>query len=284
MNIFRLYQLIFVSALSLGACIPVEKKDKNLNGYNLHAPEKFVMPESLLEISGIAFNKGDSDTLYAIQDEEAKLFRLTLGRKKHYHTRFGKKGDFEDLAILRNHVFVLKSSGGIVSFPLTGATSKETSSLQEWKQILPKGEYEGMYGDETESRLYLLCKSCPQDNSKQSISGFIFQFTDSLTPSGTFQLNVKDIRAKTGSAKADFKPSGLAKNPVTKEWFFISAVNKLIVVTDSSWQVREVVPLPAETFSQPEGIAFDNAGNLYISNEGDKIQTGNVLKFKRLAI
>src|SRR4051812_10344678 len=42
--------------------------DKNPKGYDLIKGEKFIMPESLLEISGIAFHKGNSDTVYAIQD------------------------------------------------------------------------------------------------------------------------------------------------------------------------------------------------------------------------
>jgi uncharacterized protein YjiK len=283
MNIFNIYQLIIASTLSMVACVPAEKKEKGLNGYNLQEPEKFFMPESLLEISGIAFKNGHSDTVYAVQDEEGKLFRVALGVKKQYHTRFAKKGDFEDLSIIRDRVFVLRSNGSIVSFPLADATSHETHNIEEWKRIVPKGEFEGIYGDEKSAQLYMLCKNCAQDNPKQAVSGFIFHATDSLTQTGTFQLNVESIRSKAGNMKAGFKPSGLAQNPVTKEWFIISAVNKLLVVTDGLWQVREVAPLPLGTFNQPEGIAFDNAGNLYISNEGGDLSQANILKFKRLA-
>ncbi len=39
------------------------------------------MPESLNETSGISFHKKNDDTIYAIQDEEGKLFRLAWNKK-----------------------------------------------------------------------------------------------------------------------------------------------------------------------------------------------------------
>jgi uncharacterized protein YjiK len=58
-------------------------------------------------------------------------------------------------------------------------------------------------------------------------------------------------------------------------------VNKLLVVTDRNWKAKEVCQLDGNTFNQPEGIAFDKDGNLFISNEGDDLSQGNILKFKR---
>ena len=55
----------------------------------------------------------------------------------------------------------------------------------------------------------------------------------------------------------------------------------MIVVTDRQWKVKAVHHLNSNMFIQPEGIAFDNAGNLYISNEGDDLFSGNVLKFRK---
>ena len=83
--------------------------------------------------------------------------------------------------------------------------------------------------------------------------------------------------------KNGFRPSALAKNPLTKEWYIISAVNKLLVVTDENFKMKDSYALGGNLFNQPEGIAFDKEGNLYISNEGDDITQGNILKFIRQA-
>ncbi len=87
------------------------KEEKSITGYDLGKPEKFFMPESLLEISGITFYKGRKDTIYAIQDEQGRVFRLPWDVKRQYNTKFGKQGDYEYLSIINEQVIVLKSNG-----------------------------------------------------------------------------------------------------------------------------------------------------------------------------
>jgi hypothetical protein len=53
-----------------------------------------------------------------------------------------------------------------------------------------------------------------------------------------------------------------------------------LMITDANWKVKDVYPLDPRRFRQPEGLAFDTAGNMYISNEGDEVSNGNVLKFE----
>ncbi len=104
--------------VSMAGCNSTAKEEKSITGYDLGNPEKFFMPESLLEISGITFYKGKKDTIYAIQDEQGRVFRLPWDVKKQYNTKFGKQGDYEDLAIINEQVLVLKSNGTLFSFPV----------------------------------------------------------------------------------------------------------------------------------------------------------------------
>ena len=59
-------------------------------GYELAKPEVLSMPGVLNEISGIAFDKGDPNVIYAEQDEEGKIFAFTPGDKNVTHRKFGK--------------------------------------------------------------------------------------------------------------------------------------------------------------------------------------------------
>ncbi|MCF2487222.1 SdiA-regulated domain-containing protein [Dyadobacter sp. CY347] len=279
-----LQQLGMLALLTLGGCDSTKKEQIVYKDYDLGKPEKFNMPESLFEISGITLNQGNPDTVYAVQDEDGRLYRLGWDEAKQLNVKFAKKGDYEDVTIIKNTVYVLKSNGVIYSFPLSEAVFEEVEQIRETKKILPKGEYEGMFGEEASGKIYILCKNCEQDNSKSSVTGYIFEpDKDSARISGEFSIHVDEIKAITGKVERGFRPSGLAKNPLTNDWYILSAVNKLMVVTDSQWKVKEAYTLNGNVFIQPEGIIFDKQGNLYISNEGDDLFSGNILKFKKIS-
>lgn len=280
-SVHKLFVMAAISAGLATGCNTSTKEVQTVKNYKLDQPDKFFMPESLLEISGITFYKGKSDTVYAIQDEQGRLFRLPWGVKKQMNAKFGKQGDYEDVAIVNEKVVILKSTGSFFIFPFADAIYEEVDSVREWKHLLPEGEYEGMYGDEATGSLYVICKNCAEDNSKNSVSGYIYQVGDSVYQTGTFKIDVNEIKSFTGKVKRGFRPSAIAKNPVTSDWYIISAVNKLLVVTDSKWKIREACLLNGNLFNQPEGLAFDEKGNMYISNEGGDLSQGNILRFDR---
>ncbi|MGY4386143.1 uncharacterized protein YjiK [Pedobacter sp. UYP24] len=254
-------------------------------GYDFTKAEKFNMPSSLLEISGIAFKNGKSDTVYSIQDEDGKLFRQQWQVKKQQNLKFASKGDFEDLAIIKDMVIAFKSNGSFYTFPLNEMGKKETKNVKEAKKLVPKGEYEGIYADQKNSEIYVLCKSCPIDKKKKQVTGYILKFNVdqiAFALADSFKVDLKKIPVLNPKLKSNLNPSALAKNILTNEWYILSTMNKLLVVTDSSWNIKELHKLNSSVFNQPEGLAFDRQNNLFISNEGDELTDGNVLKFKYL--
>jgi SdiA-regulated len=263
------------------ACKQHAKNQGPSAGYDLAHPAILKMPSSLNEISGIAFNRGNPDTIYAEQDEEGRLFYFPAASLDVKHQKFGKKGDYEDIAICNGTVVILRSDGVLFSFPLNINGDKEIGNVQETTGLLPEGEYEGVYADEAASQLYVLCKNCGEDNDTKSISGYILQMAPgkSLELKTNFQVNTKDIAAKLNEKKVAFRPSALTKNTRDNQWYILSSVNKLLVITDDKWGIKEVYSLDPALFNQPEGIAFDKDDNLYISNERGSSGNATVLKF-----
>lgn len=278
---------LFALTISFITISCTEKKAKgaqvaqNPPGYDLAKPQKYSMPDILQEVSGIAFENGKNDFVYAQQDEDGSLFKLPLGSKDETATKFATKGDYEDVSIAQGFAILLKSNGTLYSFPLSETKNEETTNVKVSENLVPKGEYEGMYADEATGKVYLLCKTCKVDKDTKNASGYILdlQKDGTFKTAGNFMVDVSDVDKMTGKKKGSFHPSALAINPLTKEWYIVSSVNKALVVTDPNFKIKSVYHLSSNEFNQPEGIAFDSAGNLYISNEGSETTNGNILRF-----
>lgn len=281
-----LYLFAILSVFSGYACKNLLNKYTSPQGYDFNAAEKFNMPSSLLEISGITFNNGISDTIYSVQDEEGKLYRQKWDVKKQSHMKFAGRGDYEDLSIFNNMVFILKSNGTIYSFPLAEAVKEESRLVKENKKLVPKAEYEGMYADPQTNKLYVLCKSCDRDKKKKQVTVYMLDYdagADSLKAGVELKIDLSKLKSFNRKLKNSLKPAALAKHPKTGEWYVLSSTDKVLLITDANWKIKAAHKLNSSTFNQPEGIAFDQQLNLYISNEGDEVADGNILKFSYLA-
>jgi len=248
-------------------------------GYDLSKQIKYNMPDELTEISGIVFDEDNPNLLYAEQDEDGRLFYFKPGDKNVKSVKFAGHGDYEDVAVSNRHVIMLRSDGTLYTFRLGPAESGEVNSKKQ-DNLLPAGEYEGLFGD-TDSSVYVLCKHCSIEKTSKTTTVFRLKLSadGTLTNAGQNTIDVKKIEQLAGTKKISFHPSALSKNPQTGEWYILSSVNKLLVIADPNWNVKAVYPLNPAIFGQPEGMAFDRDNNLYISNEGDKLRPGNVLKF-----
>lgn len=279
-NILQLIFMVMFSMLSGWACTQSKVVYRSPAGYDLTKPVKYYMSDNLTEISGITFYKGRADSVYAEEDEKGRVYYFKLGDKESRHVTFGKSGDYEDIAILGDKVYMLRSDGTFFVFPFSQLRTDEITNPQKVGDALGKGEYEGLYADESSQMLYALCKHCNADKTSKTCTVYGLKPTDNgIDQAGKYTINVREIEARLGQGKIAFHPSALTKNQKTNEWYILSSVNKVLVVADAGWKVKAVYPLNPELFNQPEGIAFDAQQNLYISNEGDEISSGNILKF-----
>lgn len=277
------YLMIFSFLFLMNACFNGEKPHYGtLDHYDLNHPEVHYMPGALTEISGLAFHKGRNDTVYTEQDESGTVYLMQLNEKKFDKVTFKKSGDFEDIAILNDIVVMLRSDGVLFSFPIQDVWNRKIDSYEKWDKILPEGEYESLYADNASDQLYVVCKGCKRDNKKDRLSGFIFNLNseNKLKKAGEFKIDTKEILKKVHRGKKRFKPSALTFNPVSKEWYLVSNVNKALVVADRDWKIKKVINLDPHLYIQPEGMAFDKNQTFYISNEGSKTKKGTIFEFR----
>ncbi|MGV3768127.1 MAG: polyphosphate kinase 1 [Chitinophagaceae bacterium] len=265
--------LFFVS------CNMVNRDFKSPGGYDFTAPEKFFISDDLTEISGIALNGDRTDSMYAVQDEKGKLFRFKPGMKKPHKVNFAKTGDYEDVSIADNQVWVLKSNGHLINFPLNADSAGFVEPVVH-ENILPKGEYEAM--DIDGGNIYVLCKTCKVNKKQPAVTGYVLRADTAgkLMISSSFQLAESQIPEQFKKKNFSLHPSAMAKHPLNGNWYIMASANKLLVVADTNWQIKETYRLAPSVFRQPEGLVFASSGDMYVSNEGDDISVANLLLFR----
>ena len=75
--------LLFICMHLINCTGKQQSKSPGPKGYDLSRPLKYELPDELTEISGIAFNKGNADIIYAEQDEKGTLFSFKPGNKTY---------------------------------------------------------------------------------------------------------------------------------------------------------------------------------------------------------
>jgi uncharacterized protein YjiK len=216
-----------------------------------------------------------------VQDEIGMVFIYDIRKNQIIkEIPFAGKGDFEGIASVDQTLYVLQSGG--ILFGINDFQSK-APSVKYYKTGIPARDNEGLCYDSKNKRLLIACKGGYKDDnlkSKQLIYSFDLT-TMKLSNEPVFILDVKIIRKlvkengikipgidKDEVNKIDFRISDIAINPMTGKLFLISAADNAMIVTGMSGIPDNILPLKNEYFRQPEGITFNSAGDLFISNEG----------------
>lgn len=270
--------------------------------YDMADPDKkYTLPKSLSEVSGLAYYR-DNEIL-CVQDEKANVYTFNLEREDVTSTYdFGKKGDYEDIALAGSTVYVIRSDGRI--YEIDDFLSKDPD-VKDHKTILSgKNNTEGLAFDPGSNALLIACKESPATDKDKPYKGYRAVYRFDLEdkdlvkePFILVELDKLDIHRKISSfrdfslrialrlhlieSKTSFYPSAIAIHPVSGQFYLLSSKGKVLIILDRKGNVLHVEDLDPKVFRQPEGICFSPAGDMFISNEG-KGGKGTILKFSFL--
>ncbi|UOQ54874.1 SdiA-regulated domain-containing protein [Hymenobacter cellulosivorans] len=241
----------------------------------------YSLPKELQEVSGIALLSGQR--LGCIEDQTGTIYIYNLASKSVESTlKFGKKGDYEDLARLPGAWLVLRSDGTLFKYKDDGTTSSYPTGLTA------ANNPEGLAYDASSKTLLIACKGAAgvgQPDQRRAIYRLDAKTYQAQTKPA-FVLDVAEIialdrRQSPGSAINRFAPSAVAVHPLTRHIFVLAASGNALVEMDAQGTPLAVQKLPRKLFPQPEGLTFAPNGDLYISSEmGDNGKAGTIQFFR----
>ncbi|MCF8247949.1 MAG: SdiA-regulated domain-containing protein [Saprospiraceae bacterium] len=249
--------------------------------YQVNAPTKEIeLPHKLREISDLSFD-ATANALWAIADEHGVAFRIGLsGAGPIDAFPFGKDGDYEGVELVGNTVYAMESNGRITRILNASSANPEKASFEN--PSLAGDDIEAFMYDPKRQKLVLGVKT-PAGGGEVRPFYALDPATMKLEPTPIFQISLGDIQAflrKNGlegdqyehwfKKKAEMpSPSAVAIQPQTGHYFILCSIGKTLLVTQPDGVILQVVALDKDVHAQPEGIAFDAQGTLYISNEAN---------------
>lgn len=271
------YKNVYSSAgkgsLALDAKIKNDNTGNNVNDCfkgEVTVNRSWELPKELLEISGIAWI--DKDRVATVQDNEGTIFIYNFNDKKiERQIKFGQPGDYEGIEYVAPNYFVIRSDGFIYEVNTDG-------------KILNEYDLPLTVEDNTESTHYDVANNRLLIGQKKSgkSSNEIYSFDLSsrqFNPKPVYTIDlVHDVFAcgaegKAGKKKSNstgLRPSSMAIDPKTKDFYIADGPKQRILVLSPDAQPKHFLQLDKKLFPQAEGLMFSPEGKLYVSTEGQK--------------
>lgn len=248
-------------------------KKEQSSSREVNITERWDLPTVLKEVSGIAYI--DKDRFACIQDEDGTIFIYNrASRKIEKEIPFAGPGDYEDISLIGNTAWVVRSDGKLYE--------KDISSSKQAKEyatpLTIEHNIEGLSYDKKNNRLLLAVKDGDK-GSKDYKDIYAFDLAKkTLVAEPVIRIDVNNELLSTGKGKKEkmMRPSAIEIHPLTGELYVTDGPQRRLIVMDVSGNIKRTLSL-GKLFQQPEGIAFSPQGELFISNEGTK-EPGNILQ------
>lgn len=269
----KIVAIIVIGVLSLTGLIlfgykefvPEEMREDETVTYKII--NKWKLPRELDEVSGIDWI--GNNKLACIQDEDGIIYIFNLETSEvEQRIEFGGPGDYEDLRIVGEDAYVLRSDGKI--FELQDYLSGKPD-IKSYSNFLTKEQnFESLAWDNNNGRLLLVIKDGePEEKEYKGVYEFsLANMKVKKTP--VYRLNLSDriLRDRETKLRKNFAPSGLALHPGNKNFYFLDGRAPQLIITDININIKKHYALDKDDFEQAEGITFSEDGRLFISNEG----------------
>lgn len=229
--------------------------------------QQWKLPGKLREVSGLALT-GD-ERLLAVTDEEAIVYEIdyeTGSLVKAFALGDPTlRGDFEGIAVVDEHVWLMTSSGRLLQ-TLEGADGERMSFAEFDTNIGDYCEFEGMAATPGQQELLLACKEARANKNEPVI------FRVSVAggqASVTGRIELVEQRLAASIDKKQVKPSGLAIDPESAARVLLVAQHHALIYLDRDGAPIKGIILPGKgRHRQPEGIEITRDGRLLIADEG----------------
>lgn len=245
--------------------------------YELLEPNnKYVLPESLEEISGLTYYAPNQ--LACLNDEHGRMYVFDTNKGEIVHrVRFAGTGDFEGIEKVGNEIFAIKSNGNLYRFneDISGEVVKIETPFKSENNV------EGLGYDPISGNLLIALKGNGAIDDKKVKGKTIFGFhiaSKTFSEVPLFIIKDEDVERVMGKSK-DIKPSGVAVHPISGDIYVVASVGRVLIVFNRDGSPKNLSALKRSLFPQPEGITFSPNGDLYISNEREG-EGGTILHFK----
>jgi uncharacterized protein YjiK len=256
--------------------------------YRLDKPDRrVVLSEALKELSGLAMSSKPKEIM-AIQDELGRVYMLDKKTFQIVDTiDFAGDGDFEDLTLVNDTIYVIKSSGVLYRISHGSGSAYRT---EKFKTGLSRNyDLEGLAYDQANKRLLVACKSLPAHLSTEEKHVYAIPTSTMVLDTAPLIRMVKSdwlhfLENQANRADLDklisllqqpdkqggfrFSPSGIAVHPQSGNYYMLSAVGHLLAVVTPEGAPAGLYRLDKRLLEQPEAICFDLCGTLYIGSEG----------------